>query len=208
MDAIIKLIEDWTQAKDNQQSTQAIFFDFAKAFDLVDHRVLLKKLSKQLPEWIVSWIALYLTDRQHKLVTQQQNGKSRSRSNLRERLWPYPFLSIHCRHQWHASFELLKWADDIMAYLSIKKHDEKTKQAAYGIVKWYQANKIRLKIKKCQKIKMTSADYHQLKTTKIYWQDIDEVYSYKYLGININADLIWNLQWEHVYSKIISVQIR
>ena len=75
MDAIIKLIEDWTQAKDNQQSTQAIFFDFAKAFDLVDHRVLLKKLSKQLPEWIVSWIALYLTDRQHRLVTQQQNGK-------------------------------------------------------------------------------------------------------------------------------------
>ena len=53
-DAISKVIEDWSEAKDKQQSTHAVFFDFAKAFDLVDHKILLDKLSKQLSEWVVS----------------------------------------------------------------------------------------------------------------------------------------------------------
>ena len=66
-DAIIKVIEDWSEAKDKQQSTHAVFFDFAKAFDLVDHKILLEKLTKQLPEWVPSWIAAYLTDRQQRV---------------------------------------------------------------------------------------------------------------------------------------------
>ena len=54
MDAIIKVIKDWSHAKDDQLSTYAIFFDFAKAFDLVDHRVLLEKLSKMFLDWLIS----------------------------------------------------------------------------------------------------------------------------------------------------------
>ena len=67
MDAIINVIEDWSRAKDEQLSTHAIFFDFAKAFDLVDHKVLLEKISKMLPEWLISWFAPYLTDCQQRV---------------------------------------------------------------------------------------------------------------------------------------------
>ena len=66
MGAIIKVIEDWSQAAD-RQLTHGIFYDFAKAFDLVDHKVLLEKLSKQLLEWLVSWLAAYLTERQQRV---------------------------------------------------------------------------------------------------------------------------------------------
>ena len=47
----------------------AIFFDFAKDFDLVDHEVLLlTKLDKNLPTWLISWLATYLTNRQQRVV--------------------------------------------------------------------------------------------------------------------------------------------
>lgn len=49
MDAIIQVIENWSHAKDANENTYAIFFDFSKAFDLVDHEILLTKLKSYLP---------------------------------------------------------------------------------------------------------------------------------------------------------------
>ena len=36
-DAIVQVIEDWHRSADSHETVQAIFFDFSKAFDLVDH---------------------------------------------------------------------------------------------------------------------------------------------------------------------------
>ena len=41
-----------------------------------------------------------------------------------------------------------------------------------------------------------------LKTTQLDGHDLDEVSSYKYLGININSELNWSQQWDLVYEKI------
>ena len=49
---------------------------------------------------------------------------------------------------------------------------------------------------------MLSKKHLPLQTTKLDGQDLDEVNSYKYLGININSKLNWNQQWDHVYDKI------
>ncbi len=68
MDAIVQVIEDWSEAKDTKKNILAIFFDFAKAFDLVDHVKLLEKLLKYLPRWLVSWIAAYLQGRRQRVV--------------------------------------------------------------------------------------------------------------------------------------------
>ena len=46
-----------------------MFFDFSKAFDLVDYELFLRKLSTLLPRWIVSWIAAYLHDRVQRVHT-------------------------------------------------------------------------------------------------------------------------------------------
>ena len=37
IDAIIQVIDDWSDAKDKHKEIFAIFFDFEKAFDLVPH---------------------------------------------------------------------------------------------------------------------------------------------------------------------------
>ena len=40
MGASIQVIDDWNVAIDRKEESHAIFFDFAKAFDLDDHQVL------------------------------------------------------------------------------------------------------------------------------------------------------------------------
>lgn len=61
--ATTKVIFDLQDAFNNSKPWLAIFFDFAKAFDLVPHDLLLLKLSAVFPPWLVRWIACYLSER-------------------------------------------------------------------------------------------------------------------------------------------------
>ena len=38
MNALIKVIDDWEDATDNNQTIHAVFFDFQKAFDISEDR--------------------------------------------------------------------------------------------------------------------------------------------------------------------------
>ena len=71
--ALISATQNWYNATDNCQSgrkgVHAIFIDFRKAFDLVNHNILLEKLASMnvhIPFWL--WIRSFLTGR-----TQQVN---------------------------------------------------------------------------------------------------------------------------------------
>ena len=63
MYAIVQVIDGWSEAKDRQDEVTVIFFDFSKAFDLVDHCVFLEKLHGLLLPWLPYWIDEYLSDR-------------------------------------------------------------------------------------------------------------------------------------------------
>jgi hypothetical protein len=67
MDAIIQVIEEWNKATDEGRTTHAVLFDLKKAFDLINHLILLTKLDKLLNKWLTSWIAQYLTDRKQRV---------------------------------------------------------------------------------------------------------------------------------------------
>ncbi len=74
MDALIQVIEDWNKVTDEGKTTHAVFFDFKKAFDLINHIILLLKLDKFLPKWLTAWIAQYLTGRKQRLKSNNQSS--------------------------------------------------------------------------------------------------------------------------------------
>ena len=62
--AIFELVEEITTAMDNSMSTVAVFIDLKKAFDTVDHTILLNKLEHYgIRGLAFSWIQSYLTNR-------------------------------------------------------------------------------------------------------------------------------------------------
>ena len=62
--ALLKLVDNWLKSIDNGETVGAIFFDLRKAFDVVDHNLLLKKLSMYKFDTIsLHWIRSYLTGR-------------------------------------------------------------------------------------------------------------------------------------------------
>ena len=64
--AILSIVDKIQQAIEKKQYSCGIFLDFSKAFDTVDHTILLKKLEKLGIRGIAKkWFDSYLTDRKH-----------------------------------------------------------------------------------------------------------------------------------------------
>ncbi len=62
--ALISLNDKWLQAPDQGRIIGSVFVDFRKAFDMVDHEILLKKLKiYQCDESTVRWFTSYLSER-------------------------------------------------------------------------------------------------------------------------------------------------
>ena len=58
------MTHSWIKVTDGNGATvRAVLFDFKKAFDLIDHRILVSKLRvHDIPEAVLSWITDFLTD--------------------------------------------------------------------------------------------------------------------------------------------------
>ena len=71
--ALIKPVDSWLKSIDNGELVGAIFFDLRKAFDVVDHNLLLKKLSMyKFDNVTLNWTKSYLSNRKQ-CITENKN---------------------------------------------------------------------------------------------------------------------------------------
>ena len=96
--AILSIIDKIQKAIDDKTFSCGIFLDFSKAFDTVNHNILLKKLEKYGIRGIVNnWFASYLHNRQQTVTV--NNTTSIPEYNLWDTtwfsLWTDPILAIY-----------------------------------------------------------------------------------------------------------------
>ena len=62
-ETLVRMIHTWNSATDGNGATvRVLLFEFKKAFDLIDHRILVWKLcSCDIPDPVISWIIDFLT---------------------------------------------------------------------------------------------------------------------------------------------------
>ena len=62
--ALTKIVDNWINALSNSEYVGAVFLDLSKAFDLVNHKLLLQKLAEyKFSSDTQSWFRSYLTNR-------------------------------------------------------------------------------------------------------------------------------------------------
>ena len=201
MDAIIQVVEDWSKSKDRNLIVLAIFFDFAKAFDLVDHEVLLEKLNKQLPGWLVSWIAAYLSDRKQRVVVNNEttDWKEVEAGVIQGSvLGPIFFILFiaDINDELPPNTNLQKYADDILAYIIGRTiPDGLLQEIVDAISRWCIKNKMRLNT---EMMVLSNASDAFAQNVTLNDKSLEIVSTYKYLGIELNNTLDWNKQWDRV----------
>ena len=68
-EALVSMIHTWNSATDGNGATvRVLLFEFKKAFDLIDHRILVGKLcSCDIPDPVISWIIDFLISRKQRV---------------------------------------------------------------------------------------------------------------------------------------------
>jgi len=126
--ALIKLLDYITSAFENNRFVHTLYIDFSKAFDIVDHVILIKKLNKLfIPPNIKNWIISFLSNRSQIVKC---NGSCSARTCINRgivqgsALGPFLFcIMVSDLHPLSHYNTLLKYADDI-TYAIPEKSDQ------------------------------------------------------------------------------------
>ena len=77
--ALTSMVHNWSKAADgNGAAVRVVLFDYRKAFDFIDHTLLVRKVfGLSIPRCVASWVADFLIDRNNVssyLRTVSRNG--------------------------------------------------------------------------------------------------------------------------------------
>ena len=210
---LLSIMDEWTSILDSGGQVDAIYTDFAKAFDTVPHRRLLCKLkSYNINEKATAWIRNFLCDRKQRICV---NGEFSTWSAVLSGipqgsiLGPLLFLiyindlPAMCTQQ-DISTKIYLYADDAKIYKFITQmRDQADLQTVMNSVKnWSDEWLLRLNIDKCKTVSYYlhnpfSTQYHITHDNKTYI--LDQLSSINDLGVTFDSKLSFK---DHISQKI------
>ena len=220
---MLSLTEKIREALDNGKFACGVFIDLQKAFDTVDHFILLKKLEHYGIKGIANdWFRSYLTDRTQ--ITSVNGFVSEYRDMKYgvpqgSVLGPLLFLIyINDLHNAIKFSTVHHFADDtnlLISNVSIKTIQTQINLDLKYLCKWLKANKISLNSSKTEVLIFR----HQNKTIayrknpgeklrpwdikiKIDGKKIDPSTHVKYMGVLIDSHLNWNFHVDEISTKL------
>lgn len=69
--ALASMLHSWTQVTDGSSAAvRVVLFDYSKAFDLIDHNLLVRKIfNLSIPQGVALWVVDFLTQRYQRVST-------------------------------------------------------------------------------------------------------------------------------------------
>ena len=215
--ALIKLIDQWKECIDKGDIVGTLFIDFRKAFDVVDHNILLRKLQiYKFSSNAIRWFHSYLEYRQQSLVT--DNGLSeyaQVRSGVPQGLILGPTLFLlfindltlslqYCSSDFYADDATFHTHDKDIHTIESRIHPDFNASKL-----WSTSNKMHIHYQKtsCMTIgtrqRLDGTDNLDIKADNI---NIRSVSNQKLLGLHIDENLNWNTHIDN-RCKVVSSKI-
>lgn len=205
-DAIVNFIHTIYEALEERSYVAGIFFDMSKAFDLVNHDILLDKLEAHgVRGNVLAWFKSYLSDRVQFIEISYNDGKETKKyySSLLaiicgviqgSILGPLLFIIfINDLSSYIESGHLVNFADDSNIQINAKSIEEleyKLHVANQEMKNWCTINNLHLNDDKSNIVQFRSNEKVKVITNTIY--DNLLVSNAKFLGIYIDQHLRWH----------------
>ena len=209
--ALIILLENMTKALDDGKCAIGIFLDFQKAFDTVDHCILLDKLYMYGIRGIAhDWFLSYLSNRSQAVVYNNHESDFKAMKcgvPQGSILGPLLFL-IYINDLPSVSnfFMPILFADDTNLFCTGKNLKDVVSQINVEIGKvycWVKANKLSLNIDKTNFMLFTPKHFSRnMDGLLINGNQITEVNETKFLGVIIDNKLTWCPHIMYISKKI------
>ena len=210
--AISTIITTITGAASEKKSSYCIFLDFAKAFDTVNHKILVEKLKYYgVKDKSLSLFEDYLSNRKQVV---EVNGVISDEGIIQHGV-PQgsilgPLLFLLYINDISKSSDILKFflfADDTTVFYSADPKDANSENILNCELEkvscWLAANKLSLNVKKSNFLHFHRGNSKKIPLQlKINGTLVEEKQSTKYLGTFIDNKLKWKTQMEHIKTKL------
>ncbi|XP_057299070.1 uncharacterized protein LOC130629748 [Hydractinia symbiolongicarpus] len=207
--AIFEVINKVSQALKNKTPSSCVFLDLAKAFDTVDHTILLRKLHHYGIRGIQNkWFASYLTDRKQSVsILNSLSPPLSIQCGVPQGSILGPLLFVlYINDISNASkvLEVTQFADDTCLFLKRKNKYLLVKDINHelnNISEWLISNALSLNVKKSNFLYFRNKQDEESPLIKIMGSKIEQKQVVKYLGIHIDDKLNWEEQETQVKIK-------
>ena len=212
--SLLSMQDKISNAIENNEYSIGIFFDLAKAFDTVNHKILLKKLENYGIRGLqLEWFKNYLSNRQQRVYCNGTYSESREikygvpqGSNLGPLLF---LIYINDLPNVSPTMFFILFADDtnvFYSHKSLQKLNQIVNEELGLMAEWFSANKLTLNLDKTNFILFKShrkiGSSEDLLKLSVNGMPITKVNSIKFLGVYVDQHLAWK---EHI--NAISVKI-
>ena len=206
--ALISMLHAWSLGTDGNGATvRTMLFDYRKAFDFIDHSILIDKLCKlDIPRSVVNWIIDFLSDRFQRIklaegcFSEWGPVPSGVPQGTKLGLWLFVLmindLDIKSPLMWI-------FVDDTTASEVIQKGNTSNAQGITDeLIEWSRKNRVVLNPDKCKELRISfSRNPEAFDSVSIDDKEIEVVNSAKLLGITISDNLTWNAHINELVKK-------
>ena len=209
--ALLIMLENVRNALDNGECAIGVFLDFQKAFDTVDHDILLNKLYNYGIRGIaLEWFKSYMSNRYQ--IVKYNHYESEARKILcgvpqGSILGPLLFLIyINDLPLVSSLFMPILFGDDTNLFCTNAKLDILVNEINVELNKiytWVRVNKLSLNIEKTNFMLFTPKGFSRnMDCISIDSHKIEEVKQTKFLGVILDNKLNWHAHCEYICGKI------
>ena len=213
--ALVHMIDSWLNAMDNGQMVGVVLVDFKKAFDLVDHQILLSKLKLYgLNNDALMWFDTYLAQRRQQVSINDNKSDFETvtcgipQGSILGPLLFLLFINDLPLYVDNVSADL--YADDTTFYdiqASIELIEKNLQLSLNQLHIWCKNNGMVLNSEKTKVMLITTCQKRQrLPSTALKLKYNDEslktISNDKILGVFVDNNLIWSDHVKHICKKI------
>ena len=214
VNAVCEFTAHTLNSLDENKSTLGVFLDLSKAFDTINHDLLLKKLYYYgICGIALEWFKSYLCNRKQYVTYKNTNSHSLEMTcGVPQGSVLGPLLFIIYTNDLPMSIKhsrCVLFADDTTIYYSSNNLDDlynKINHDLYTVADWFRANKLTLNISKTNYVIFTKSAQERIKNKSIQIGNdtINKVTHVRFLGIIIDEMLDWHRHIDHCTNKISS----
>jgi hypothetical protein len=201
------MLHHWHSAVDAGQSVRTVFIDFAKAFDHVDHNILVAKLlSLDLPDIIIRWMISFLAHRQQRVkIGNVLSDWLEMGAGMPQGSFLGPLTFIILIDSLRATCLTHKFVDDTtMSEILSKGASSNMQTIVDDIVKQASQDAMNVNGKKTKEMLIGPINKNPPPPLTLEGTVVDRVRTFKLLGVHVADDLKWQQHVDAIASKTAS----